>query len=771
MDPRVGDSVDVPGGMWGTVKFVGVVQGKKGTFCGVQLAPEFASRGKNSGDVDGKSYFRTATPGSGIFLPVEKASRRAPATPQAPSLSNFNVRGRTPSTNKFSQSTSKLGPPVSKFSQSVGPGARAASPTFKPTPRRPSLPRPGSPLRKPTLTATTTAPKPSPALTKSRIGTSTRGVSGSTPSPRVSNLSASFRRPSSNTPSKKPPLGPEAAFDEDDSTPTPTPIGVARTIDHVVQDEEVKRLKQSLEEKDRQLKQQASALADMESSLSELQSLLPGDGRSPEKARPSPAPESTDAAQLRALLREKNEKIAMLTAEFDTHRADFRSTIDTLEMASTETERVYEKRVDELLQEIRELQERGGQDRGEDIASVAQQLKQLEELVQELEEGLEDARRGEAEARAEVEFLRGEVERGKSELRREKEKAAAALKEALSGGSVNTNRNSGRDIEQRDDEIRGLKAIIHGLSRDSMLSPPGVNGHSSMNGVPKDDNDPVARLSQHIEVLESALERKSYREEELEREIEHLRNANTAQHQVHVDKHKSAGTVGSSHRLSDRTVVQGDWREHARANSATQPRMETMHEDTHSTVTDGSQLWCEICEEYGHDVLNCPGLFSGNGNSNNTNSRPNHNAQPQQRTPPHQRTGRDVVIEGLKNLSPRSQHNYLNNNHNTPPPAQPAASPPVRSSPYNSNSHTASYDEHPSSHSVNKNQTRTQDPVTTPKAPASAKEVQNPMEVTNNNTNGMVPGKSGTVDEDAWCAMCERDGHSSVDCPYDGEPF
>ena len=53
MDPRVGDSVDVPGGMWGTVKFVGVVQGKKGTFCGVQLAPEFASRGKNSGDVDG----------------------------------------------------------------------------------------------------------------------------------------------------------------------------------------------------------------------------------------------------------------------------------------------------------------------------------------------------------------------------------------------------------------------------------------------------------------------------------------------------------------------------------------------------------------------------------------------------------------------------------------------------------------------------------------------------------------------------------------------
>lgn len=50
---RVGESVEVGNGMWGTVKYVGNVDGKKGTFCGVQLAPEFAAKGKNSGDVDG----------------------------------------------------------------------------------------------------------------------------------------------------------------------------------------------------------------------------------------------------------------------------------------------------------------------------------------------------------------------------------------------------------------------------------------------------------------------------------------------------------------------------------------------------------------------------------------------------------------------------------------------------------------------------------------------------------------------------------------------
>jgi dynactin complex subunit len=52
-DVTIGDVVDVPGNMLGTVRFIGTVQGKKGTFAGVELHREFASRGKNNGDVDG----------------------------------------------------------------------------------------------------------------------------------------------------------------------------------------------------------------------------------------------------------------------------------------------------------------------------------------------------------------------------------------------------------------------------------------------------------------------------------------------------------------------------------------------------------------------------------------------------------------------------------------------------------------------------------------------------------------------------------------------
>lgn len=52
-DFAVGEQVDVPGDMVGTIRFVGSVSGRKGVFAGVELQPEYASRGKNNGEVDG----------------------------------------------------------------------------------------------------------------------------------------------------------------------------------------------------------------------------------------------------------------------------------------------------------------------------------------------------------------------------------------------------------------------------------------------------------------------------------------------------------------------------------------------------------------------------------------------------------------------------------------------------------------------------------------------------------------------------------------------
>jgi hypothetical protein len=49
----VGDLVDVPGSMHGVVKFIGPVRGRKGIFAGVELSNQYATRGKNDGQVDG----------------------------------------------------------------------------------------------------------------------------------------------------------------------------------------------------------------------------------------------------------------------------------------------------------------------------------------------------------------------------------------------------------------------------------------------------------------------------------------------------------------------------------------------------------------------------------------------------------------------------------------------------------------------------------------------------------------------------------------------
>lgn len=342
-------------------------------------------------------------------------------------------------------------------------------------------------------------------------------------------------------------------------------------------------------ERDKRLEEQAASLADMEQSVQQLSAILPTDGISPGGRKGSLGDEEEQsAAQLRQALREKNEKISMLTAEFDAHRADFRSTLDSLEMASTETERVYEEQKRDLLAQLAELQEISQSK--EDFEGVAQQLKQLEELVAELEEGLEESRRGEAEARGEVEFLRGEVERGRSELRREREKAAAALKSAeASGSSSSPNGPSLKELEQKDDEIRGLKAIVHNLS-----SSPNPGGDAE--GLP--DAEEVRTLREELE--------ESVREKEaLEKELEQLRRdsavTNGAAH-ARNESERTATAAAADGEADEKPMplrpradtVKPTFAEHARRHGA-----------PHDDQTDGNGVYCEMCESSAHDTLEC----------------------------------------------------------------------------------------------------------------------------------------------------------------------
>ncbi|KAJ9610174.1 hypothetical protein H2204_015396 [Knufia peltigerae] len=797
----VGDTVLVPGDMHGTVKFIGPVTGKKGVFAGVQLATEYAPRGKNSGEVDGRFYFKTTIPGSGIFLPIEKAVKKtiglgvraSPGAGTPTRLSSFNQGGRTPGT----------GIAKPNFSQSVGPGVRAgaASPALKPPARRESLPRPSSPLRK-TVTPTGKAlatPKTRPSGIGLGLGKSTNGGPGYRPSTgRPTTTFSQNLRHSTNTSSvgsgTSPSLGPESSFDEGsgegDNTPTPTPHA-NRSVDVEQYEKKIRELNDELNVARRQLRDQGANFAEMESSFNELQKLLPnleagkrdgGDDEDDDLPR--------DVTELREIIREKNDKIKLLTAEFDVNRADFRSTIDTLEMASTETERVYEKRVDELLEEVRNLQ-----DRSEDVESVAQQLKQLEELVQELEEGLEDARRGEAEARGEVEFLRGEVERSRSELRRERERLKT--EEQLNGYSAGDVDDLKVQLGAKDDEIRGLKAIIQSLNEAHDKSPK-ING-SKPNGLtrkdkPSDEEDGEEnRLSmrQQIRDLEMLLQQKSAHEEELANEVKHLRNSvalskfpmpgsafglhtsirsppggHSRENSEDMDrKHLSTGTTGSQ-----RTVVLGrssgpqgnahDWQDsHRRSQSPLK------HDQMDDGVTDISSssapLWCEICEESGHDILSCSNMF-GPGKSNKAQGSLG------------KRSGKDVVREGLRRSGDQSQIlsgadsdrpaplvSRKHNNNSAGAASNVTSPPPTGTLPPPPPLQPVDDDKPPTPPAKDEPPVSSAAPGPSP-APAPAMIEGTGIQA------GMLAGRtSGVIDPEKWCALCERDGHDSVDCPLE----
>lgn len=695
-DIQVGDLVNVPGGMYGTVKYLGPVTGKPGRFAGIELAAEHARKGKNSGDVEGRKYFTPSVPGSGIFVPMNTTkyiTKRPSLTPAATT------------TTATTPVTPSRAPPLN-FSKSAGP----VTPTVpRPTFRRPSMPRPESPR---------TAPPPKLSVGSGLRTPSAASRTGPSPTP-------SIPRTPLKTPSRPPSRFSVVEDEGPVSTRTSDPLRKASSATEVQElRDKVKTLEQQLLDRDKQLEEQTSTLAEFQKTMEEL--------------------EGPDALSIRALLREKNERIAQLTAEFDSHRADFRSTLDTLEVAASETERVYEQRLDQLMQENKELQ-----DREEDVDAIAQQLKQLEDMVSELEEGLADARRGEAEARAEVEFLRGEVERTKLELEKERESRRGELERmnlqfekgwesspvASKGseeGSSNTRRYS-KELDQKDDEIRGLKAIIHSLSRGdvnlAILQQP--------NGSTKKDDGHYD--TEHVARLETLIENKSRRIEELEGELEQLRlgcsnRGPNVPPALAPKQHQSTSasglgganrTVSHAHRLSDRTVVPNDWQEpseeqhqgyhHRSISNDSYHPLETMHESDSRSSDDGTSPWCEICETGGHDILSCTMFGTAAGNSNMLDKSLHDESSGDGIVPDKaaatgesgafndsngingfplplatQKTGRDVVLEGLKGIGGLS----------------------LSMSP--------------------------------------------------------LAGKSsGVIDETKWCALCERDGHESIDCPFD----
>ncbi|KAH7097082.1 hypothetical protein BKA62DRAFT_833506 [Auriculariales sp. MPI-PUGE-AT-0066] len=141
---QVGDLVRVESlGMEGTLRYLGPIDGKPGTFAGVELSPGFAGHGKNDGSVNGVAYF-TCPPKCGVFVVPTKLSW--PAV-RPPSVTSSRGGGRHSSMSISSLSNGRTTPlsngvisppPRTPVLQTSGIGAPRATSIAAKTPTTPT---------------------------------------------------------------------------------------------------------------------------------------------------------------------------------------------------------------------------------------------------------------------------------------------------------------------------------------------------------------------------------------------------------------------------------------------------------------------------------------------------------------------------------------------------------------------------------------------------------------------------------------------------------
>lgn len=134
MADHIGSKVNIPGTRgYGILRYYGGIQGKPGKFGGIELqGPIAALRGKNSGSVEGVSYFEVETPMTGLFLPwdrlltsnpqLDTKSKSIPKAPGAKRLSSVNTSSSLLSDRRSSTAsptTSRTSTPSPNVTQQI----------------------------------------------------------------------------------------------------------------------------------------------------------------------------------------------------------------------------------------------------------------------------------------------------------------------------------------------------------------------------------------------------------------------------------------------------------------------------------------------------------------------------------------------------------------------------------------------------------------------------------------------------------------------------
>jgi hypothetical protein len=607
---------------------------------GIDLKPEF--QGKNDGSVGGVRYFSTSKPTSGMFIPLPKAEKVSVAKQPQTTVST-HPRARTISGNGASNG---FVTPVGRPRQSLGglSTIRSASPIKT---RLTSLSTsPGSVTPK----AAPRAEKPRPTFTKAYVPPRPASVA-STSSSISSTLSQSMDASIQVTKlhRKVASLTEELVKIRDNQ-----PLLEAQIKS---KDKEVAEKEHSLRLMEIERQNQRAELEEMERQVGLLQGFL--EERSPHnssvkiagaeelkgdgiavtgfKAKLEIEELRREIEGLKVDLSEKDSKIRALVHSPRTARVEDTKVRELEELVSA-----YKDEIQSLEQDLEDARQQMKED---EIAQrgVVDQISVLEGVVENMERGLiAEKKLGERNIRR-IRELESQLhhaqtriedlERDEEDKMRRKHTSVDRLPEnhpqkrqtvqfleqevekwkrlsSLSGEKVpgrRTSTGSGASGESPE-EVKGLKMIIEQLTRENVqvesenrrlkvkvetITP--VTSSSSDAAATSGDAalrerlDAAERerelLRSEVNELEGLLESKIFREEELEKDLERLRIG-----------HSSTPPL---RRKSD------SFRRHSATPPTTSPPPPPIAEEP---PVDES-LWCEICEEKGHDILGCKAVF------------------------------------------------------------------------------------------------------------------------------------------------------------------
>lgn len=493
---EIGDMVKLDGtGLTGVLRYMGPVHGREGHFAGLELTGSSYGHGKNDGTIDGWQYFAT-TPNNGVFGPVSKLIPLSTARP-----------------------TSATARPLSAL---AGRSSRTDMSKADATPRRPrtsAVPVPSSVPR--------TAPRKSMGArtTRTALGSSAQAA----PSPRRPlSSAATMHRPATrqddgfvfdDDPAEKAsPQDARQTLLEQLALPTTKDAIADIKADHADAHDALER----------KINDHVERIVDLETALAAAQ--LRAEHVAPESSE-------SDAQRELSLL---HAKVETMMAGWNRERVDLTDKIAELQRAGNELVHVLEQLAlardenEQLRQRVQALEATAPGDdtaTGIDRAALQEQTAHLQAKVEALEEEVHEARTAADAARAEHDKVRASMD----EAVKEGHAKATQLQKALHEAETRTSKvelalkECHASWERDRAELEQLREIpatptLQTDTSDRTIDSGVVQAlEARISQLEREKDEQHTQFTKDIAELESLVESRIFREDELETELEQLR--------------------------------------------------------------------------------------------------------------------------------------------------------------------------------------------------------------------------------------------------------